>query len=57
MCVTCGKQFDQQDELDIHIDKNHPTSQEPKSDCKCATDYVCDPCIQEWLPKKKDTEE
>ena len=55
VCVTCGEQFNQQDELDTHNDKNHPKSQEPESDCKCATDYVCDPCIQEWLPTDNNT--
>ena len=36
VCVTCGEQFNQQEELDTHKYKNHPKSQEVESDCKCA---------------------
>ena len=33
LCVTCGKQYNQQDELNTHIKNEHPKSQEAKSDC------------------------
>ena len=38
LCEKCGKEFKNKEDLDMHMQENHPT-------CQCTSDSVCDSCL------------